>query len=96
MINTSYILPLLVLFICVIALLRRVNAYHSFIEGVKDGIFLFSDIYPALLAMMCAITLLRESGLMEVIVMGLLPILKEFLKRYGRWSFFARFLVMPL
>ena len=69
-------------------MLRRVNAYHSFIEGVKDGIFLFSDIYPALLAMMCAITLLRESGLMEVICNGLLPILKEFLKRYGRWSFF--------
>ena len=28
---------------------------------------LFLDIYPALLAMMCAISLLRESGLMDII-----------------------------
>lgn len=60
MINTSYILPLLVLFICVIALLRRVNAYHSFIEGVKDGIFLFSDIYPAISNDVCYYFIARK------------------------------------
>lgn len=42
------------------------NAYAMFIEGVKDGMQLFLDVYPALLAMMCAISLLRESGLMQV------------------------------
>ena len=88
MINTSYILPLLVLFICVIALLRRVNAYHSFIEGVKDGIFLFSDIYPALLAMMCAITLLRESGLMEVICNGIATYIEGIPKEIWPMVFF--------
>ena len=88
MINTSYILPLLVLFICVIALLRRVNAYHSFIEGVKDVIFLFSDIYPALLAMMCAITLLRESGLMEVICNGIATYIEGIPKEIWPMVFF--------
>ena len=57
MINTEYILPVLVLVIVAVALLRRINAYHSFTEGVKDGMKLFLDIYPALLAMMCAIAL---------------------------------------
>ena len=79
MINTSYILPLLVLFICVIALLRRVNAYHSFIEGVKDGI---------LLAMMCAITLLRESGLMEVICNGIATYIEGIPKEIWPMVFF--------
>ena len=67
MINTEYILPVLVLVVVTVALCKRINAYHAFIEGVKDGMGLFSDIYPALLAMMCAIALLRESGLMDII-----------------------------
>ena len=65
--STVYILPVLVLIVVGIALFRRVNAYHSFTSGVKDGMLLFSDIYPALLAMMCAISLLRESGLMDLL-----------------------------
>lgn len=71
MLDTAYILPILVLLICVFALFRKVNAYQSFTNGVKDGIHLFGDIYPALLAMMCAITLLRESGLMELLCDGI-------------------------
>ncbi len=66
MINTQYILPILLLFIVLFALCKRVNAYASFIEGVKEGLGLFYNIYPALLAMMCAISLLRESGLMDM------------------------------
>ena len=64
--KTVYILPILVLIIIGIALIRRINAYHAFTSGVKDGLTLFMDIYPALLAMMCAISLLRESGLMDI------------------------------
>ena len=71
MINTEYILPVLVLVIVAVALLRRINAYHSFTEGVKDGMKLFHDIYPALLSMMCAISLLRQSGLMDMLCSAL-------------------------
>lgn len=66
MFDSTYILPLVVLFVIVVALVRRVNAYGEFIHGVKDGMGLFLDVYPALLAMMCAISLLRESGLMQL------------------------------
>lgn len=65
--KSAYIMPVIVLAIFLIAIVRRVNAYASFVSGVKDGLALFVDIYPALLAMMFAITLLRESGLMDVI-----------------------------
>lgn len=67
MIDTTYVLPILVFIIVVIALIRRINAYSSFTQGVTDGMSLFFDIYPALLAMMCAISLLRESGLMDLL-----------------------------
>lgn len=66
MFDSTYILPCLVLFVIIVALIRRVNAYSVFIEGVKDGLSLFLDVYPALLAMMCAINLLRDSGLMQL------------------------------
>lgn len=66
-INTDYILPAIVLIICFIALIRRVQGYHAFVDGAKDGMRLFLDIYPALLAMMFSITLLRKSGLMEML-----------------------------
>lgn len=67
MINTIYLLPLLVLFVFLCATLKHVKAYASFMSGVKDGLALFGDIYPALMAMMFAITLLRESGLMDLL-----------------------------
>lgn len=66
MIDTSFLLPGIILLVFVIALIRRVPAYSVFIDGVKDGMNLFLDVYPALLAMMCAISLLRETGLMAV------------------------------
>lgn len=66
MIDSTYILPCVVLFVIVTAMIKRVNAYAVFIEGIKDGMNLFLDVYPALLAMMCAISLLRESGLMQL------------------------------
>ncbi|MEG2384120.1 MAG: spore maturation protein [Erysipelotrichaceae bacterium] len=63
----KYLLPLLILLIVLIALIKRINAYHSFIEGVKEGLSLFSSIYPAMLAMMFAISLLRESSLLHLL-----------------------------
>lgn len=64
--KTKYILPILVLSIIVFALIKRVNAYQSFQDGVKDGLSMFTSIYPALLAMMLAITLLQQSNLMNL------------------------------
>lgn len=63
----DYLLPGLLLLIVLCALWKRVNAYQAFVDGAKEGVSLFLSIYPALLAMMCAITLLRESGLMTLL-----------------------------
>lgn len=63
----DYLLPGMLLLIVLCALWKRVNAYQAFVDGAKEGISLFLSIYPALLAMMCAITLLRESGLMTLL-----------------------------
>ncbi len=70
MIN-NYLLPIFIMLILVIAFIRKVNAYDAFINGIKDGLSLFLELYPALLAMMFAITMLKESGIMQLVSNGL-------------------------
>ena len=65
---TDVLLPLLLLFVVVHGLIKKIDVYGVFMKGVKEGLQLFVSIYPSLLAMMCAITLLRVSGLMEKII----------------------------
>ena len=67
MIDTSFLLPCIVLFIFLVAWIRHVHAYAAFVLGVKDGLHLFTEIYPSLLAMLFAVSLLRESGLLDVL-----------------------------
>lgn len=47
----KWILPLVVLAVLAWALAHRVNAYQSFVNGVKEGLDLFVSVYPAMLAM---------------------------------------------
>ncbi len=65
--NSNSLLPLLLLTIFLYAISKKVDIYGSFITGVKDGLTLFIDIYPSLLAMSFAITLMKESGLLTCI-----------------------------
>lgn len=65
--SSLYILPALVLLIFAIALFRRYNAYDAFISGTKEGLSLFVTLFPSLLAMMFAVSLLRESGLFTLL-----------------------------
>ncbi len=61
---SSWILPGLVVLLFVWALFRGVNAYQSFVEGVKEGLELFVSVYPAMLAMLLMVAVLDKSGLM--------------------------------
>lgn len=64
--NSQFILLGIIFIIFLVACIKRVNAYASFVKGVKDGWLLFNEMYPALLAMMLAVTLLRKSGMLEM------------------------------
>ena len=69
--SSLYILPVLILLIFVFALLRQFNAYDAFVGGAKEGLSLFVTLFPSLLAMMFAVSLLRESGLFTVMAQQL-------------------------
>lgn len=69
--SSLYILPILILLIFAFALLRKFNAYDAFVGGAKEGLSLFVTLFPSLLAMMFAVSLLRESGLFTVMAQQL-------------------------
>jgi spore maturation protein SpmA len=52
------------------ALYRKVNAYEVFIEGAKGGIQVSLMIIPFLVGMLVAISVLRNSGVLDMVVGG--------------------------
>ena len=55
----------MILLFVVTGLVRRVPVYECFIEGAKQGFDVAKDILPYLVAMLCAIGVLRASGALE-------------------------------
>lgn len=60
-----YIMSFLFLFIGILSLVKKINAYDIFIKGCKEGILLFYQVFPALLAMMFAVRLLEMSPFLK-------------------------------
>ena len=56
------IVPLLVLVTIFLAIRKKVNGYDKFLVGVKDGMSLFKEVFPTLIAMVSAVAILRGSG----------------------------------
>jgi len=50
---------------------RRVPVYESFIEGAKEGFDVAKNLLPYLVAMLCAVGVLRASGALEFLLGGL-------------------------
>jgi len=59
---------LTLLIFILVATKRKVNVYESFIEGAKQGFETSIKLIPYLLAMLCAIGVLRASGALTIIV----------------------------
>lgn len=50
---------------------KRIPVYDSFIEGAKGGFAVARDLLPYLVAMLCAIGLLRSSGALDLLLDGI-------------------------
>lgn len=71
---TDYIVPLLLLFSCVLVLRKRENAYDILLSGAADGLKLLVTLVPTLILLLTSITMLRASGAMEWISKFLSPV----------------------
>ena len=75
---TDYLVPLLLLGICLLALGRQEDGYGTLLEGAADGLKLMGTLVSALVMLMTAITMLRASGAMEFLERLCAPVFSRF------------------
>ncbi len=75
---TDYIVPLLVLAICCAALRKGENGYQLLLEGSAEGMQLLVAIVPSLVLLLTAVTMLRQSGAVELLSSLCAPVFRFF------------------
>ena len=74
----DYIVPILLLLLCAVALRRKENAYDLMLSGAAEGLKLLLSILPPLILLLTAVTMLRQSGAIEVLSNFLAPAFRIF------------------
>lgn len=72
---STYIIPLFILIVLIIATTKRLPTYELFVEGGKEGIEMAFSLLPFLLGMIVAIAILRSSGALEAFITLITPLL---------------------
>ena len=73
---TDYLIPLLLLFSCLLALRKKENAYDLLLEGAAGGLRMLVSIIPALVMLLTAVHMLRASGALALLSRLMLPIFR--------------------
>lgn len=69
-----YILPLLFVSTFIYAKVKKVNVYNSFVAGAKKSVDVVLGILPYIIAIMVMVTLMRVSGLSQILSHSLAPV----------------------
>lgn len=68
--------PMTILLIIVYGLIEKNKVYDTFLEGAKEGIQVVVNIFPTLIGIFLAIGALRSSGLIDMIVNMIKPVIQ--------------------
>ena len=72
---SSVAMPLMILSIIFYGVKERKKVFDIFLDGAKEGIEIVFNIFPTLVGLFVAIGALRSSGIIDVVVKFLTPIL---------------------
>ncbi|TDV52917.1 spore maturation protein SpmA [Pseudomonas graminis] len=61
----------IIMLFLVVGALRKVKVYETFVEGAKEGFDVAKNLLPYLVAMLCAVGVLRASGALDLILEGI-------------------------
>ena len=70
----NYIVPALMLVIVLYGALKKVDVFGAFSDGIKEGLKVCKGIFPAILVMLTAVSMLRASGVIDIITNLAAPI----------------------
>lgn len=71
---TDFIIPLFAAGVLIFGLIKRVDVFAEFTEGVKEGLHTIYDIFPSLFCLVLTIAVFRASGGMDMISAALAPL----------------------
>lgn len=74
----NYILPIMVVGIVVFGLVKKVKVFDCFMTGAKKGLFTVYELLPSITGLVLAVTMLKESGAMDILSAFLSPITSFF------------------
>ena len=72
---TDYIVPLILLAVCLLALHKKENAYSVMLDGAAEGLKLLLTLVPTLILLLTAVHMLRASGAIDWLAKPLSPLL---------------------
>lgn len=73
---SSAAMPLIILIIITYGLIEKNKVFDTFLEGAKEGLEIVLKIFPTLIGLFMAIGALRSSGILDLIINSIEPILK--------------------
>ncbi len=71
---TSYIIPVVTVFVLLYAAFKKVNVFEAFCEGAAEGLNTCKEILPALVLLLVCIGMFRASGAVDALTTLLEPI----------------------
>ena len=74
----DYIVPLILLLICALALGKKESAYDIMLGGAKDGLGILLSIVPTLILLLTAVSMLRASGAIAILSRFFAPVMDFF------------------
>lgn len=72
---SSLAMPLIILLIVTYGLLEKNKVFDDFLEGAKEGLTIVVSILPTLIGLFVAIGALRNSGILDIIIRFITPLL---------------------
>lgn len=70
---SSLIIPLLVLFVILYGIIKKVNIYDVFVEGATESFDLVLTMFPCLLGMIFGVNIFLKSGILDFFFKALEP-----------------------
>lgn len=64
----NIILPLITLIVIVYALIKKVNIYEEFLNGVREGLKMSLELFPSIFAMIISVTVLVKSNFLNNLI----------------------------
>ena len=70
----DYIVPLILLISCSMALKKKERTYDLLLSGAEDGLKLLLTLIPTLVLLLTAVSMLRSSGFMDLLIRFTQPV----------------------